>query len=117
MPLEIGIIFTAGPAVNRILESSGRSDTFRLGEINPSRDLQEGHHIILNTEFANVLKVTLPGKGITSDVERRSISSRNNVTDVVGREFRIKRLDNLVASLLVGNSIGATVNLSKNYVE
>ena len=114
LPLEIGIIFKAGPVVNSILESSGRSDTFRLGEINPSRDLQEGHHIILNAEFANVLKVTLPGKGIGSNVEQRSISSRNNATDVVGREFRIERLDDLVASLLAGNSVGATVNLAKN---
>ena len=57
-----------------------------------------------------------PIPNITRSTPRR-LSSRNNVTDVVGREFRIKRLDNLVASLLVGNSIGATVNLSKNYVE
>ena len=90
---------------------------FRLGEIDPSRDLQEGHHIILNAEFVNVLKVTLPGEGIGSDVERRSISSRNNATDVAGREFWIKRLDNLVASLLAGNSVGTTVNLAKNNVE
>ncbi len=117
LPFEIGFIFKAGPVVNSILESSGQSDTFRLGKINPSRDLQEGHHIILDAEFTNVLKVTLPGEGIGSNVEQRSIRSHNDATDVVGRELRIERLDNLVASLLAGNSIGAAVNLAKNYVD
>ena len=61
--------------------------------------------------------MTLPGKGIGSNIKQRSIGSRDDATDVVGREFWIERLDNFVASLLAGNSVGATVRFAKNDVD